>query len=241
MRARPSRLRASLLGLAVALVLGVLVLEMSGSAPRGAGSDHISPAVFAATVPGGGTVCQPIAPLPRDAAAAQLLIGTYGHPVPALRLRFTGTGGVTVAQGALAAGAHEGTVTIPIHRVAAGAGAGNGAGAGGGAGASTGEAGSFCLSLGGHGSFVLGGEGGGIGASSEAVNGVQQPGRVSLLYARAGSESWWQLLPTLDERFGLGKAGFFGDWTFPFMALLLLGVWVLVVRLLLVELRREPT
>jgi hypothetical protein len=238
-RASPPRLRASLLGLAVALVLGVFILEMSGSAPRGAGSDHISPAVFAATVPGGGTVCQPIAPLPRDAAAAQLLIGTYGRPVPALRLRFTGTGGVTVAQGALAAGAHEGTVTIPIHRVPAGA--GSSARAGGAAGAGAREAGSFCLSLGGHGSFVLGGEGGGIGASSETVNGVQQPGRVSLLYARAGSESWWQLLPTLDERFGLGKAGFFGDWTLPFAALLLLGVWVLVIRLLLVELRREPT
>jgi hypothetical protein len=214
-----------MLGLAVLAVVGVLVLDMSRSAPRGAGSDHVSIAVFAATVPGGGTVCQPIAPLPGDAAAAQVLIGTYGRPVPALDLHFTGTGGTTVATGTLAAGAREGTVTIPIHRLATASAAR--------------EAGAFCLSVGGHSTVVLGGEGGPVGASSEYVNGTQQPGRVGLLYARAGSESWWQLLPVLDERFGLGKASVFGDWTFPAIALLLVGVWALVLRLLLYELRRD--
>ncbi len=168
-----------------------------------------------------------------------MLIGSYGHPVPALRLRFTGTGGVTVAEGRAApkaGGRHEGTVTIPFIRSRrrgggdagrAGSGAGAGAAAGGGgratggagAGAGAGEAGSFCLSLvRARGSFVLGGEGGGTAPrAARSWTAVQQPGRVSLLYARAGSESWWQLLPTLDERFGLGKAsGFFGDWTLPF-------------------------
>ena len=38
------------------------------------------------------------------------------------------------------------------------------------------------------------------------------------------------------HRFGLGKASFFGDWTLPAVALLLLGVWVGTVRLLLREL-----
>jgi hypothetical protein len=68
------------------------------------------------------------------------------------------------------------------------------------------------------------------------VDGSQQPGRISLLYLRAGSETWWQLLPTLARRFGLGKASFFGAWTLPLAALLLLGVWVSAVRLLLREL-----
>jgi hypothetical protein len=71
---------------------------------------------------------------------------------------------------------------------------------------------------------------------AEVVDGSQQPGRISLLYLRAGSESWWQLLPTLSRRFGLGKASFFGAWTLPLAALLLLGVWVSAVRLLLREL-----
>ena len=202
------------LGLALLAVLAVLVLDMSGSAPRGAGSDHISPVVFAATVPGGGSVCQPIAPLPSDARRVQLLIGTYGRPVPELGVTFGGAGGAVIAQGTLPAGGKEGTVTLPIHRVARG------------------EAASFCLHVGGRSTVVLGGEGGPIGATSELVNGQAQSGRVSLLYLRGGSESWWELLPSLDHRFGLGKASLFGDWTLPAMALLLLGVWVCAVRLL---------
>ncbi|HEY7952199.1 MAG TPA: hypothetical protein VID70_04375 [Solirubrobacteraceae bacterium] len=204
------------LGLAALLVLGVLALEMSGSAPRSAGSDHNNPAVFAATVPGGGTVCQPIVPLPGDVARAQLLIGTYGHPVPALQLTFSGASGV-VASGTRPAGGAEGTVVIPVHR------------------ASSAVASSFCLHVSGHSTVALGGEGGPIGASSELVNGVAQGGRVSLLYLRAGSESWWALLPSLDHRFGLGKASFFGDWTLPVLALLLISVWVGTFRLLLRE------
>jgi len=75
------------------------------------------------------------------------------------------------------------------------------------------------------------------GPGSEQVAGVPQPGRISVVYLRPGSESWWQLLPTLSQRFGLGKASFFGDWTLATVALLLLGVWVGTVRLL----RRELT
>jgi len=207
------------LGLALLLVLAVLVLDMSGSAPRGTGSDHNNPAVFAATVPGGGSVCQPIVPLPLDAARVQLLIGTYGRPVPALSLSFNGARGA-LAAGSLAAGSKEGTITIPIHRLAVG------------------EASSFCLHVGGHSPVVFGGEGGPIGASSELVDGRAQGGRVSLLYLRGGSESWWQLLPSLDHRFGLGKAYVFGDWTLPVLALMLLGVWVAAIRLLLREIGR---
>jgi hypothetical protein len=81
---------------------------------------------------------------------------------------------------------------------------------------------------------VLGGENGPGG--TEVVNGQRQPGDISLLYTRQGSESWWQLLPTLVTRFGVGKASFFGDWTLPVIAFLLLAVWAAVVRLLLREL-----
>jgi len=204
------------LGLAALLVLALLALEMSGAAPRSAGSDHNNPAVFAATGHGGGTLCQPIVPLPLDVARAQLLIGTYGHPVPALQLSFSGAGGA-VATGSRAAGGKEGTVVIPVHRV------------------SSRVASSFCLHVGGHATVAFGGEGGPIGASSELVDGKAQGGRVSLLYLRAGSESWWQILPSLDHRFGLGKASVFGDWTLPVLVLVLLGVWIAAMRLLLRE------
>ena len=44
------------------------------------------------------------------------------------------------------------------------------------------------------------------------------------------------VLPTLSRRFGLGKASFFGDWTLPVVALILVGLWVAVARLLVREL-----
>jgi hypothetical protein len=75
-----------------------------------------------------------------------------------------------------------------------------------------------------------------VSSTTEVVDGRQQPARISLVYLRARSESWWQLLPTLTRRFGLGKASFFGAWTLPLAALLLLGVWVSAFRLLLREL-----
>jgi hypothetical protein len=207
--------------LAVALLLafGAVVLDMSGSAPRGAGSNHVSPAVFAATVPPHGEVCEPVVPLPSDAARLQLLIGTYGHPVPALEVRYFDTAGAQVAAGRLAAGAGEGLVTIGLHQARGGAAATR-----------------ACLRVRGSIKVVLGGEAGPVTAVSEVVNGVPQGGLISLVYLRSGSESWWQLLPTIARRFGLGKASFFGDWTLPLLALALAGVWFGAVRLLLREL-----
>jgi hypothetical protein len=207
------------LGVALLLVLGALVLDMSGRAGRTAGSDHTSAALFSASVPGGGTLCQPVSPLPEDAAQARLLIGTYGHPVPQLRLSFLDARGDAVAVGHTAAGGREGYVTIPLARVR-----------------NAHASAKVCLHVGGSSMVALGGEGGAINPSSEVVNGAQQAGRIALLYLRHGDESWWQLLPVLSRRFGLGKASFFGDWTLPVAALLLLGVWVVTVRLLAREL-----
>jgi hypothetical protein len=208
-----------LLGVALLLVAGALALDMSGRAPRSAGSDHVGPLVFSAAVPGGGVLCQPVQGLPGDAARAQLLIGTYGHPVPSLQVRFLDAAGADVAMGQLPSGAHEGPVWIPLRRRPRSPSATN-----------------VCLRVGGATTVVLGGEGGPITSNSELVNGHRQPGRISLIYIRRGDESWWQLLPTLARRFGLGKASFFGEWTLPLLALLLLCVWVATARLLTREL-----
>ncbi len=205
---------------ALILVGGTLLLDMSGSAPRLAGSNHTSTPVFAATVPGGGELCQSGPRLAADASRAQLLIGTYGRPVPALGLRFLDSSGTQVAAGRLRAGAAgEGLVTIPLDHTRRAP-----------------SATTFCLRVGGGSSVVLGGEAGPVNTDSELVDGKPQGGRVGLLYLRSGSESWWQLLPVLDERIGLGKSPWFGDWTLPVLALLLLGVWVGTLRLLLREL-----
>jgi hypothetical protein len=203
------------LAVAVAAAVAGLVIDMSGRAPRTAGSDHASPTIFAATVPGHGTLCQPAAYLPDDAAQVQVLIGSYGRPLAGVRLTFLDSGGHVVASGRVPAGAHEGLVLIPIRRV------------------SHATASTACLRNGGAGQLALGGEGGPVNPNSAVVNGSQQAGRMSLVYFRAGKESWWSLLPELTRRFGLGKAPFFGSWTLPLAALLLLGVWVATLRLLL--------
>ncbi|HEX3141664.1 MAG TPA: hypothetical protein VHQ87_16530 [Rhizobacter sp.] len=204
--------------MALLLALGAVVLDMSGSAPRTAGSNHISTAVFAATVPPHGELCEPVVAPPTDAARVQLLIGSFGQPVPALRLRYLDAAGAVVADSQLAAGGTEGVVTLPLREKRGAAGATR-----------------VCLRVGST-KIVLGGEGGPASANSEIVNGIPQGGLVSLFYLRSGSESWWQLLPTLTRRFGLGKAPLFGDWTLPVLVLALAGVWFGAARLLLREL-----
>jgi hypothetical protein len=205
------------LAVGLTVIVGLWVFEMSHSAQRTAGSDHVGYPVFAAVVPGGGTACQPVRFVPSNVSAVQLLIGTYGRPLPALRLRFLSASGATVAAGSLAGGGRQGTVSVPLSRVSA-----------------LPLATRACLHVGGSGKVALAGEFG--PGNPETIDGKPQAASISLIYLRHGRESWWQLLPALDTRFGLGKASFFGGWALPVMAALLLAVWAATIRLLWREL-----
>ncbi len=55
---------------------------------------------------------------------------------------------------------------------------------------------------------------------------------VSVTYYRGGRRSWWSQLSALAQRFGRGKAAFFGAWTLPACVLVLLGLWAFTLRLL---------
>ena len=208
------------IGLAVLAAATGLVIDMSGSAPRGAGDDHVPRPLFADTVPGGGVLCQGSMVLPDDAASMNVLIGAFGHPVPRIAIDFKNLSGKTVATGVLRAGAAESPlgVTLPLHYPH---------------GPST--AGTLCLHVGGRTTIVFGGDS--PFTNGAQVNGRPQAGRVSVRYFRPGSESWWQLLGVLDLRFGLGKSAIFGDWTLPVVALVMLALWTAVVRFLVRELR----
>lgn len=207
------------LAVGVFLTVAVLVWEMSGAAPRTAGSNRLSPVVLAASVPGKGVLCQPVGPLPPDAARVRMLVVPHGPP-PALGAVFTDAAGAIVAAGKAPAGALAGKVTIALNRTPGARPASN-----------------FCLYVGSSTAVDLGGERGPINRDSERVNGKQQAGDISLIYLRRGSETWWDLLPVLTRRFGLGKASIFGTWTLPAVAALVLCVWVGTVRLLARELR----
>jgi len=204
----------------LALVLGTLVLDMSGSAPRMAGFDHINQVRFLSPINPGGELCQPFMEFPGEAASMRMLVGSYGKPLPELTARLTGAGGAPLAVGRLAAGAHEGEISITMSKRVSGT-----------------AKGTLCIHAGPGSKIVLAGDTLPAGPVSIRVNGVPAEGRIAVAYFRPGSESWWQLLPTLSRRFGYGKASFLGVWTLAFAALLLAGVWVATVRLLLREAR----
>lgn len=202
------------LAAAVLAVIGLLALEMSGSAPRIADTNHSNDLGFVGVVPTNGTICQPTI-LPRDAARVSMLMGTYGHPVPEIDAKFV-VGERTIATGWRAAGGPQGNVSVPLsspHGPTVN--------------------GELCLHV--HGHVAIGGEPVGVSPSSEQVNGQSQPGDVALVFLRPGRENWWQMLPTLAKRFSFGKAGFFGSWTLPLAALLLIGAWVATIKVLLKE------
>jgi hypothetical protein len=208
------------LGLAVLATVVGLAIDMSGSAPRGAGDDSVVPAAFYNVVPGGAVLCQGSMVLPGDAASLKMTIGTYGQRMPRIGVAFKALSGRTVATGVLAAGSvPQGVVAIPL-RYPHGPSA----------------AGTLCLHVGGSHQVAFGGEGFPTTISSVRVGGVVQAGRVSVVYRRRGRESWWQLLGILDQRFGLGKSSVFGDWTLPVLALVALVMWIAAVRLLVREL-----
>lgn len=197
----------------VALVLA-LVVVLSEQGERLAGTNFVKPVAFSVTVPPGEETCQRTL-LTDDAQRVVVLVGTFGRPVPPLTLRFADADGRTVARGRAAAGG-EGYVTIPLDRRVDG----NRVDA------------SACLRNGGRHRIVLGGD---IAhpPHSATVAGTPTEGIVAYRYLRPGSESWWAIVPTIATRMGLGKVSWFGPWTLPLAAILLVGCWAAAIWLLL--------
>ena len=210
---------ACVLGVALLLALGALVLDMSGRAPRIAGSDHASPVVLRRDrCPVVGRSASRVDPLPEDAARVQILIGTLRSPGSANCACAFSTRRARASPRALAAaGAHEGDVTIPLADRPGRAPADGRV-----------PARRRILAR-----SRLGGEGGAdqprLGASSTAS---RRPGGSACSICAAAMNRGGSCCRRSHARFGLGKASFFGDWTLPVAALLLLGVWVAIVRLL---------
>ena len=212
------------LGLAFLATAIGFAIDMSGSAPRLAGDNHVRwpPANASVAVAAGGSVlCLHSTVLPADAASMVIPMFdsvVHAYPRPRVVVDFTNADGKRVATGVLAAGtAGDGVTTLPLRQP-------HGPSA----------RGTLCLHVGGHRALVFDGE---AGAGVTTVNGVAQPGSPAILFYRAGSETWWSLLGALDTRMGLGKSAIFGDWTLPVIAVVALALWFGVARLLVRELR----
>lgn len=215
---RSSRLVRGVVVGATAVTLAVLGLELSGSAPRVADSDRVNAAAFTAVLRPGEKLCQPGVALPADAAGIKMLVGTYGRPRPPISVELIDASGRVVNNGSLAGGGSPGYVIVPMRH-------------------SGSEAGRLCVTIGGRHMMAVGGSPAPINASSQTLDGRPQGGILALWYMRHGSESWWQLLPTLLHRFGYGKWSFLGAWTFVVGSLLLAAVWIAVLRLMWTEFR----
>src|SRR5215211_7535052 len=99
---------------AVFVCVGVVLGQ---AAPRQAGMNSILEIAQAAQLRPGERHCQRGETVPKDAARLRLLVGTYGKPVPELRVTVRDPDGRLVTRGRLPAGAREGHVVIPLHEV----------------------------------------------------------------------------------------------------------------------------
>jgi hypothetical protein len=203
------------LGVALALVGVAVAVTLSQRGERLAGTSFVQQRAFLVVVPPRGEACQPGTLLSDDSAAAELLVGTYGQPRPALALTFRDADRSVVARGRVAGGRREGTVVVPFARAVEGN-----------------RAVRACVRNEGRDPVALAGD---IAPppSAARIGGRPAAGVVGFRYLRAGRESWWSLMPVIAQRFGLGKAGLFGTWTLPACALLLVGLWLATARLLL--------
>jgi hypothetical protein len=199
-------------------LLVTFALALLRSEPRSSGTDYTPPEAFSITLPAGQVVCQAHELLPADTAAVQLTIGTLGAPGPPLTLTATGPSGRPLTRGALATGWREGVVRIPVQRVSH----------------PTNEA-RVCLHVAAapHGSTVE------LSGKTQPGYSVEINGRTFLGpqmridYLRPGTESWYQLLPTIVHRFSLAKPGFLRVWEWVAALLLVLATGFLAIRTVL--------
>jgi hypothetical protein len=220
------RVRIALVLAFLATAIG-LAIDMSSSAPRLAGDDHVRwpPPALVATVTGGQSLCTSSLLVPAAAARMVMTIGATTAKnkavlLPRIGIVYTGSGGRTISTTVLRAGATPGEdVSLPLHYPHGGD-----------------SRGTLCLHLGGPRNHLFE-FGGAEPLTGTTIDGVAQPVRISILFYRPGSESWWSLLGALDLRLGLGKSPMFGDWTLPVLALAMLALWFGVGRLLWRELR----
>ncbi len=192
---------------------------------RRSGTDMTPNREFVAFLSGGQQACQDGEVLPGDTAALQMTIGTSGEPGPPLRATITARDGATLASGRLAAGWRQGAVRIPVTHASATT--------------ATTEDVRVCLRdddpLQGGRAIELAGETPDLGYETEVAGQMRENLRLRVDYLRPGRESWLQLLPTIANRFSLGKSDLLRHWAWIAVLLLMAGGAALAVWTILSE------
>lgn len=195
----------------LALVLA-LVLTLSVSEPRRAGTNNVAPAGVVAALASGQEVCQ-AENVPPGASRVVLGVEPATGPPHRLAVRMSVRGRVHRGRGAEPA--EQPTVSAQLADVVEGG------------------DGSLCVRNAGQGELRL------LGASSAgeppevgAGDTAQATGPLRVDYYRAGEETWWELGATVADRLALGNAGFLGPWALWLAVALSLGAAALAIAVL---------
>jgi hypothetical protein len=192
----------SALGLAgIVVTFAVLLLH---SEQRRSGTDLTPNGAFVGFVGAGQEACQEQELLPADTSAVRMTIGTRGLPGPPIHMTLSVPGGRTVTNGGLAAGWHQGVVTIPVKRVSE---------------PTPGLR--ACLRNAGPQQIQLAGTTPDPGYHFELAGGTVE-GRLRYDYLRPGRESWLELLPTLAYRSTIAKSDLVRHWAWAGAVVLML-------------------
>lgn len=195
-----------------ALALGV-VAALSASAPRLAGTNDLR-AFHPVPLPPGATVCQGPELAFGDAGRLRVIAAGTGGSGPPLAVSVRADGRV-VSRGSAAAGYGDGGVAAEIERLDESL-----------------IADEVCIRNAGRAGIALRGEP--LPAEQVAeVDATPAEARLRLEWVRPGSESWFELVPAVSHRFGLGKAEWLGSWTLVLAAVLVLLAAAAALRLVL--------
>ena len=195
------------IGIALGLTLGVLLLVvvvlLSQHGRRLAGTNNIYDRFTVVRLVAGGDTCDHEEAIPAGTAFVRLAVDRGGMGAP-LTLTLRDTAHRVLATGRLAGGWSGARVDVPIPEVRR-----------------TLPNADVCIQAGGK--LWLRGYSAGDVAKGTDTNGKSSPDSIRLAYVRAGSESWWSILPAVAHRMGLDRGRIFdGAWMFlAWIALLL--------------------
>lgn len=196
------------IGVCLLAALAGLLLVLTESKPRQAGSNYVREDTLIARLPPAARACQRNEVVPTDAAQLRLLVGTYGQPLPTLRITLLAWNAPPL-RGTLPGGGKEGHVSLPIptRRDAT-------------------PRTTICIENAGERPVALFGS---ASADPLRVRGRATRGRARFEWLREGRESWIALLPTLARRIAYAKENPFGRALLPLVAILVLTSWVLAI------------
>jgi len=185
-----------------------LLLILTESKPRQAGSNYVREDTLIARLPPAARACQRNEGVPADAARLRLLVGTFGRPLPTLRISLLAFNAPPLSA-TLRGGGKEGHVSLPIPTARDAT-----------------PRTTICIENAGDHPVALFG---GASADPLRVAGRATPGRARFEWLREGRESWIALAPTLARRIGYAKENPFGRALLPLAAILVLASWALAI------------